>query len=145
MSDKIQAQLSERAAQALREGSTVVVATVGADGYPDTAPMSWVTAKDPSTLRLAIAQDLATLENIRANPKVRVALEAGGLNLSMKGLASVLKERMESIPAPTCLVEIRLEEVKDDSRMDAESAGDESWQEREGSVDEAQVRRELET
>ncbi|MCL5960643.1 MAG: pyridoxamine 5'-phosphate oxidase family protein [Chloroflexi bacterium] len=110
-------ELPPEVLEALQEGIHLVLATVNAEGWPDTAPFSWVLGIDPTTIRLAINQDIATLQNIRDNGKVRLQVSGRGVAVSVKGRATVIKETMETTPFPTALVEMKVEEVKDDSVM----------------------------
>ncbi|MBI3979665.1 MAG: pyridoxamine 5'-phosphate oxidase family protein [Chloroflexi bacterium] len=110
-------ELPEQAMEYLRGGHPVVVATLDADGWPETAPFGWVVARDPRTIRLAVNQQVGTYANIRNNGKVRLSIADGAMNISAKGRATVLKGRMESILLPTALVEVHIEEVKDDAVM----------------------------
>ncbi|MHB1416389.1 MAG: pyridoxamine 5'-phosphate oxidase family protein [Chloroflexota bacterium] len=109
----------------LRGGTVVFVATVGEDGMPNSAPFSWVVAKDSRTVRLGVNRGVATLHNIRHNGRVSISLMAGGHSVTMKGTGTVIKDNIEAAPLPTAVVEIRLHEVKDDAvigRVDADHA-----------------------
>lgn len=96
-------------------GRIVIVATVGADGRPNCAPFSWVLAKDSRTLRLGVNQGVATLQNVRRNGAVAISITAPNLHITLKGTARVIQESIEGAPLPTAVVEVKIEEVKDDA------------------------------
>lgn len=108
------AELPPQAVDFLRVGRLVVVATVNDQGWPNTAPFSWAIARDRKTLRIAAHAEAATLRNIRDNGRVMVSVMGGGMSLSIRGSARVIKERMEAVPFATSMVEIVIEQVKDD-------------------------------
>jgi hypothetical protein len=108
-------ELPPRVLEALQGGVEVVLATVDAGGWPDTAPFSWVLALDVKTIRLGINSDTTTLGNVRDNGRAMLHLSGKGMVVSIKGQARVIKETMESTPFPTTLVEMTVLEVKDDS------------------------------
>lgn len=110
-------ELPPKVFEALQQVTYVVLATVNEEGWPDTAPFSWVLALDAKTIRLAINKDIGTLRNIRDNGKARLQVSGKGVAVSIRGRASVIKETMETTPFPTSLVEMKVEEVKDDSVM----------------------------
>ncbi|MBI3965932.1 MAG: pyridoxamine 5'-phosphate oxidase family protein [Chloroflexi bacterium] len=110
-------ELSPDAIKLLQGDRTVVLATVDANGWPDTAPFAWAVAKDTRTVRVAVNHQVATLENIRRNGRIRICLVGGGQTISIKGNGSVVKERMASVALPTAMVEIAVEEVKNDAVM----------------------------
>lgn len=99
----------------LRGGRLVVLATVGADGKPNSAPFSWVVAPDSRTIRIGVNKGVATLDNIRRNGFIALSIVSPGLFVTVKGRARVLRDAIEEAPLPTAVVEIRVEEVKDDA------------------------------
>lgn len=108
-------ELPANAINYIRGGRIVIVATVDASGRPNSAPFSWIVAKDSQTLRLGIGLGQATLENIRHSGFVSCSITAPELHLSFRGPARVIREAIPEIPIPTAVVEITVEEVKDDA------------------------------
>ncbi|MCL4466672.1 MAG: pyridoxamine 5'-phosphate oxidase family protein [Chloroflexi bacterium] len=99
----------------LRGGRLAIVATVGPDGKANSAPFSWVLVVDKRTLRLGVNQGVATLANIRHNGSVSVSVVGPNLFVTVKGKARVIKESLAEAQLPTAVVEIAVEEVKDDA------------------------------
>lgn len=110
----IGAELSSRLMEFLRGHRVVYVATVDPQGWPDAAPITWVTAISPRIIRMAIASGVATIANIRDNGRVRISLLGGNVTVSIKGKARILKEPMQSVSVTTTMVEVEVTEVKDD-------------------------------
>lgn len=95
--------------------SSVVVATVSEDGYPNTTPVHLIIAKDSQTLLFALGLGHQATANIRINPKIMISLcEKNDLNISMKCNAVILREKVACNPG-MCVVEARIEAIKDDS------------------------------
>ncbi|MEA2110403.1 MAG: pyridoxamine 5'-phosphate oxidase family protein [Pseudomonadota bacterium] len=95
--------------------STVVVATVSEDGFPNTTPVHLIIAKDPQTLLLALGLGHQATANIRSNPKIMISLcEKNDLNISIRCNAEIICEKMDS-NSGMCVVEAKVETIKDDS------------------------------
>ncbi len=95
--------------------STVIVATVSEDGYPNTTPVHLIIAKNPQTLLFALGRGHQATANIRVNPKIMVSLcEKNDLNISMKCNAGIIHEEV-ACNNGMCVVEAKIEAIKDDS------------------------------
>ena len=95
--------------------STVVVATITDNGYPNTTPVHLITAVNKKTLLLAMNRNHQGVINIRHEPKIMLSLcEKNDLNISIRCDAEVFKERMECNPA-MCIVKAGIIDIKDDS------------------------------
>jgi CBS domain-containing protein len=107
-------ELTDKIMQNLEHVPTLILATVDEDGWPHTAPMSWIKVKDRRTLSMAIHRDIASLRNIRRSGKVRLVAMGRGMAISIRGFAKIVKEEMESSPFPAAVVEVTVDEIKDD-------------------------------
>jgi predicted pyridoxine 5'-phosphate oxidase superfamily flavin-nucleotide-binding protein len=94
-------------------GQTCVVATVDEKARPMTTLMTWVVARNPQTLTMAVDTRGKALRNIRANPHVAVEVLGNDLCYGLHGTAVIEKERMQSAPFPCALVAVRIEECRD--------------------------------
>ena len=95
--------------------STVVVATITDNGYPNTTPVHLITVVNIKTLLLAMNRKHQGVINIRHEPKIMLSLcEKNDLNISIRCDAEVFKERMECNPA-MCIVKAGIIDIKDDS------------------------------
>jgi general stress protein 26 len=92
-----------------------VAATVGADGAPNTCPLSLIYAKDERTLLVGTLKTTATTANLRRDG--RVCLEIFGpddLVMGIRGVMRLLRDPMEASDA-MALWEMRVEAVKQDT------------------------------
>ena len=101
--------------QFLLGGQTCVVATVDEQGAPMTTLMTWVVARNPRELSMAIDTRGRALRNVRANGRIAVEVLGDDLCFGLRGTATVEKELMASTPFPSALVTLRLDEVRDHS------------------------------
>lgn len=116
MSIMLGSELSQKALDQINgRESTVVVATVSENGYPNTTPVHLIIAPDPKRLLMAIYKDHQGTLNIQANGKVMVSLcEKDDLNISIRGDGLVVKEGLESSPSMRA-VRIDIIDIKSDS------------------------------
>jgi flavin reductase (DIM6/NTAB) family NADH-FMN oxidoreductase RutF len=99
--------------QFLLGGQTCVVATIDEEGRPMTTLMTWVVARNPQTLSLAVDTRGKALGNIRRNPQIAIEVLGDDLCFGLRGVGVIEKEQMQSAPFPCALVAVRLEEVRD--------------------------------
>lgn len=99
--------------QFLLGGQTCVLATVDDQGRPMTTIMTWVVARDPQTLTIAVDVRGRALKNLRQNPHVAVEALGDDLCYGIRGTAVVEKEQMQAPPFPCALVALRVEECRD--------------------------------
>lgn len=99
--------------QYLLGGQTCVVATVDDQGRPMTTLMTWVVARNPQTVTIAVDTRGQALRNLRGNPPVAVEVLGDDLCYGLRGTAVIEKERMQSPPFPCALVAVRVEECRD--------------------------------
>ena len=99
--------------QFLLGGQTCVVATLDGEGRPMTTLMTWVVARNPQTITMAVDVRGKSLSNMRANPQVAVEVLGDDLCYGLRGVAIIEKEQMQSAPFPCALVAVRVEEVRD--------------------------------
>src|ERR1700731_1492799 len=98
--------------QFLLGGQTCVVATVDEQGRPATTIMTWVVARSPQAITMAIDTRGRALSNVRANGRMAVEVLGDDLCYGLRGTAVIEKELMESTPFPCALVALRLEECR---------------------------------
>ena len=102
-----------RLVQFVTGGETCIVATVDEAGLPNTTLMTWVVARNPQTIAMAVDQRSRTIKNIRVNPKVAVEILGDDLCYGLRGTAVIEKETMKSAPFPCALVAVRIEDCRD--------------------------------
>jgi predicted pyridoxine 5'-phosphate oxidase superfamily flavin-nucleotide-binding protein len=99
--------------QFLLGGQTCVVATVDEQRRPMTTLMTWVVARDPRTVTIAIDTRGRALANIRNNPHVAIEVMGDDLCYGLRGPAVIEKEQMESVPFTCALVAVHVEDCRD--------------------------------
>ena len=140
MSQLLGTELPDRALSYLQVGRLVIMATVDGRGRPNTAPMSWVTALDNRTIRVAVSPEVSTYRNILENDRVMLSLIGGTMTLSISGRARVLAELIEDVPFPMAMVEVLVDEVKDDSVIGRGIMGESvRWEDRRRAVSDMRV------
>jgi hypothetical protein len=93
----------------------VVAGTVGADGAPNTAPVSLIYAKNPKTLLVATLRNTTTATNLRRDGRVSLELfQEGDLVIGIQGTMRLIKEPMEFSDA-MALWEMQVQKVKLDT------------------------------
>jgi hypothetical protein len=133
-------ELTDRAMSYLQVGRLVIMATVDERGMPNTSPISWITAIDRRLLRLAVSPEVNTFINISKNPNVMISLLGGAMTLGIRGRARVLLDQIEDVPFPMAMVEIEVDEVKDDSVIGRGIAGELiKWEDRRRTVSDIRV------
>jgi flavin reductase (DIM6/NTAB) family NADH-FMN oxidoreductase RutF len=98
--------------QFLLGGQTCVICTVDENGGPVTTLMTWVVARNPQTLTVAVDVRGRALKNLRQNPRVAVEVLGDDLCYGLRGTATVEKEAMTTTPFPCALVALRIEECR---------------------------------
>ena len=93
-----------RLVQFIAGGETCVVATVDETGRPNTTLMTWVVARNPQTLAMAVDQRSRTIKNVRANGRVAIEVLGDDLCYGLRGTAVIEKETMTSAPFPCALL-----------------------------------------
>jgi len=99
--------------QFLLGGQTCVIATVDEQGLPQTTLMTWVVARNPETVTIAVDTRSRALKALRANGRIAVEVLGDDLCYGLRGTALVEKEQMQSAPFPCALVAVKLDEVRD--------------------------------
>jgi len=98
-----------------RRMPTVVVATIGEDGWPHTAPYNQIAAPDSARLLVALNRQDHTYHNLCHRGCTMLALlEEGDVAVGIRGRARVVRERMEA-NCNLAVVEIEIEEIKRDN------------------------------
>src|SRR5205085_8961112 len=90
-----------------------VVATIDEQGAPQTTLMTWVVARNPQTLAMAVDTRSRAMRNLRQNSRLGIEVLGDNLCYGLRGTAVVEKESMESAPFPCALVAVRIDEVRD--------------------------------
>ena len=107
------AEMPKPLVQFLLGGQTCVVSTVDDQHRPMTTLMTWVVARDPQTITIAVDSRGRALKNIRVNPQIALEVLGDDLCYGIRGTAVVEKELMQAAPFPCAIVALRIEECRD--------------------------------
>ena len=99
--------------QFLLGGQACVVATVDETGAPQTTLMTWVVARNPQTLAIAVDTRSRAMRNLRSNGRVGIEVLGDNLCFGLRGTAVVEKEAMAAAPFPCALIAVKIEDVRD--------------------------------
>ncbi len=92
-----------------------VAGTVGADGAPNTCPITLIYAKDDRTLLIATLRQSATTANLRRDGRLSLEIIAGDdLVMGIQGVMRLIKDPM-AVSDAMALWEMRVEKVKQDT------------------------------
>ncbi|HBE80541.1 MAG TPA: hypothetical protein DDW65_22560 [Firmicutes bacterium] len=98
--------------------NTVIIASIDQDYRPHTAPFNHIIVQDPKHLRVAVSKTHQTLQNIRDNVYVALAIiDEGDVAVCIKGMAHVLKEAMD-IDCNRVVVDIEIDEIHRNNSQD---------------------------
>lgn len=106
-------ELPEPVARGLTGGQSCVVATVDADGRPDTTLMTWVVARSERLLALCVDTRSRAFQNLQGNADVALEVLGDEVTLGVRGIARVEKEQLNAAPFPCALVRVDVVEVRD--------------------------------
>ncbi len=113
MPEATPAEMPPHLVQFLLGGQTCVVATIDEQGLPQTTLMTWVVARNPQTIALAVDIRSRSYANVKENGRIAVEVLGDDLCYGLRGTAVVEKEPMESAPFPCALVAVKIEDVRD--------------------------------
>lgn len=114
MANQVESRLIKPLFDELQKERFVTLATVDHEtGGPNVSAISWVLAKDDSTIYFAVDNRSRILENITKNNLAVINIIANESTYSIQGAASVKEDRLNDVPLKLALVEISIKEVRD--------------------------------
>lgn len=114
MANQVEPKLIKALYDELQQERFVTVATVDHEtGAPSVNSISWIFAKNESTILFAIDNRSRIVENIAENNQVVVNIIANESTYAILGDAKVKEERLNDVPLKLALVEVAIKEVRD--------------------------------
>jgi uncharacterized pyridoxamine 5'-phosphate oxidase family protein len=114
LANQVEPKLIKPLFDELQKERFVTLATVDFEtGGPNVSAISWVLAKDESTIYFAVDNRSRILENIKKNHLAVINLIANESTYSIQGEAAIKEERLQDVPLKLALVEISIKEVRD--------------------------------
>ncbi|MDR7236143.1 pyridoxamine 5'-phosphate oxidase family protein [Neobacillus drentensis] len=114
MVNQVEPKLIKPLYDELQKERFVTLATVDYEtGGPNISAISWVLAKDESTIYFAVDNRSRILANLGKNNQVVINLIANESTYSIQGLAQVKEERLKDVPLKLALIEVSITAVRD--------------------------------
>ena len=114
MANLIEPELTKPLLDSLQSEQFALLSTIDLEtGSPMINAISWLYAKDPHTVFLAINKRSRIVQNIQGNPKVTLNAVALESTYSIIGEAIVKQEHIEGIPLKLSLIQLTIKEVRD--------------------------------
>jgi len=106
--------LSQELAAFLQGPQLVLVTTLDADSkWPTNNLITWVFAKDESTIRLCADAKGRVINNVRADDRVLLTVMTGGACHTIEGNARVIKEELEGVSLKLACAAVKVRAVRD--------------------------------
>jgi len=114
LANQVEPRLIKPLYEVMQKERFVTLATIDYEtGGPNVSAISWVLAKDDSTINFAVDNRSRIIDNINKNNKVVINLIANESTYSIQGEASVKEERLQNVPLKLAVVEVSIIEVRD--------------------------------
>ncbi len=114
MANQVEPKLIKALYDELQQERFVTLATVDYEtGGPNVNSISWIFAKDDSTIFFAVDNRSRILQNITKNNQVVINIIANESTYAILGYVSVKEERLKDVPLKLALVEVAIKEVRD--------------------------------
>lgn len=114
MANQVEPKLIKALYDELQQERFVTLATVDYEtGAPSVNSISWIFAKDDSTILFAIDNRSRIVQNIAENNQVVINIIANESTYAILGDASVKEEKLNDVPLKLALVEVAIKEVRD--------------------------------
>lgn len=114
MANQVEPKLIQPLFEALQQERFVTLATIDYEtGGPNVSAISWVLAKDETTIYFAVDNRSRIVQNIKENNNAVINLIANESTFSITGDASVKEEKLEGVPLKLALIELSIKEVRD--------------------------------
>lgn len=114
MVNQVEPKLITQLYNELQKERFVTLATVDHEtGGPNVSAISWVLAKDDSTIYFAVDNRSRVLKNIKKNKLAVINLIANESTYSIQGEAFVKEDKLKDVPLKLALIELSIKEVRD--------------------------------
>jgi uncharacterized pyridoxamine 5'-phosphate oxidase family protein len=114
MPNQVEPKLIKVLYDAMQKERFVTLATVDFEnGGPNVSAISWILAKDESTIYFAVDNRSRIVQNINDNANVVVNIIANESTYSISGVANLKQEKLSDVPLKLALIEVKISEVRD--------------------------------
>ncbi|WP_159883898.1 pyridoxamine 5'-phosphate oxidase family protein [Paenibacillus puerhi] len=106
--------LSELLVEQLQKEALTLLSTIDHEqGAPAMNAVSWLFAKDASTIRFAVDQRSRIVTNIKANPLVTLTYIGAGTVHAIYGKGRLVTDALEEVPFKLACFDVEITEVRD--------------------------------
>ncbi|WP_042356382.1 pyridoxamine 5'-phosphate oxidase family protein [Bacillus rubiinfantis] len=114
MANQVEPRLIKPLYDEMQRERFVTLATIDHEtGGPNVSAISWVLAKNDSTIYFAVDNRSRILQNIAKNNKVVINIIANESTYSIQGEAVVKEDRIKDVPLKLALIAVNIIEVRD--------------------------------
>lgn len=114
MANQVEPKLTQPLVEELQKERFVTLATIDHEtGGPNVNAISWVFAKDESTIYIALDNRSRLVQNMKKKSDVVITVIANETTYSISGNADIKQERLDGVPLKLALVEVKIKEVRD--------------------------------
>lgn len=114
MANEVEPKLIQPLYDELQKERFVTLASIDHQtGGPNVSALSWLFAKDESTINFAVDNRSRILENIRKNNLIVINLNTNESSYAILGEAVIKEERIKELPLKLALIEVAIKEVRD--------------------------------
>lgn len=114
MANQVEPKLLQPLIDYLQKERLVLLATIDHEtGAPNVSAISWVYAKNETTVLFSVDNRSRIVQNIKQNGKIVLNLMANESTYSISGDAKIIQEKMEGIPLKLALIQLDINEVRD--------------------------------
>ncbi len=114
MPNKVEKQLVDSLFHVLQSPNFTTLSTVDFEtGAPNVSSISWVLAKTPTSIYIAVDNRSRIVANIKANQHVVLTLIADGSVFAIAGTTELIVPRLDNVPLKLALLKLNISEVRD--------------------------------
>lgn len=114
MANQVEPKLIKPLFDELQKERFVTIATIDHEtGGPNISAISWLLAKDESTIYFAVDNRSRIVQNIKGKSEVAINVIANETTYAINGNADVKQEKLEGVPLKLALIEVKVNEVRD--------------------------------
>ncbi|MDP4161649.1 MAG: pyridoxamine 5'-phosphate oxidase family protein [Bacillota bacterium] len=114
MANQVEPKLIVPLYNELQKEKFVTLATIDHEtGAPAISAISWVFAKDDSTIYFAVDNRSRIVQNVTAHNQAVINVIANESTYSISGTANVKIEKLSDVPLKLALIELSIQEVRD--------------------------------
>ncbi|RDU38437.1 hypothetical protein DRW41_02415 [Neobacillus piezotolerans] len=114
MANQVEPKLIKPLFDELQKERFATIATIDHEtGGPNISAISWLLAKDESTIYFAVDNRSRIVQNIKNKGEVAINVIANETTYAINGNAAVKHEKMEGVPLKLALIEVKINEVRD--------------------------------